>query len=116
MQPYFLRIEEVLRIHEDQIEQYGGSPGLRDPGLLASAVDSRVCPTTITPSLSTTMGWRNPYSRMDLATASTAPSLRRGLVSYGRTAPTARISINMSFPRAPPEGVLKVSGKVSGEA
>jgi death-on-curing protein len=40
MQPYFLRIEEVLRIHEDQIEQYSGSPGLRDPGLLASAVDT----------------------------------------------------------------------------
>lgn len=39
MDPDFLRIEEVLRIHEDQIERYGGSPGLRDSGLLASAVE-----------------------------------------------------------------------------
>lgn len=40
MQPDFLRIEDVLRIHEDQIERYGGSPDLRDPGLLASAVET----------------------------------------------------------------------------
>ncbi len=40
MQPDFLRIEDVLRIHEDQIERYGGSPGLRDSGLLTSAVET----------------------------------------------------------------------------
>ena len=37
--PLFLSIDEVLMIHRDQIERYGGSPDLRDPGLLASAVD-----------------------------------------------------------------------------
>lgn len=40
MEPDFLRIEDVLRIHEDQIERYGGGSGLRDPGLLASAVET----------------------------------------------------------------------------
>jgi death-on-curing protein len=40
MQPEFLRIEDVLRIHQDQIEHYGGSPDLRDSELLASAVET----------------------------------------------------------------------------
>lgn len=40
MDPEFLRVEDVLQIHQDQIERYGGSPDLRDPGLLASAVDT----------------------------------------------------------------------------
>jgi len=35
---YFLDIEQVLIIHTDQIERYGGSHGLRDLGLLESAV------------------------------------------------------------------------------
>jgi death on curing protein len=29
---------EVLAIHDDQIERYGGSHGVRDPGLLESAL------------------------------------------------------------------------------
>jgi death on curing protein len=36
--PVFLEIEEVLAIHEDQITRYGGSLGVRDMGLLESAV------------------------------------------------------------------------------
>ncbi|HMN40453.1 MAG TPA: type II toxin-antitoxin system death-on-curing family toxin [Phycisphaerales bacterium] len=40
MNPDFLRIEDVLRIHEDQIERYGGSPDLLDSGLLVSAVEA----------------------------------------------------------------------------
>lgn len=38
MAPLFLTLDEVLEIHERQIELYGGSPGLRDAGALASAV------------------------------------------------------------------------------
>jgi death-on-curing protein len=38
MDPEFLRIDDVLQIHRDEIERYGGSPDLRDPGLLTSAV------------------------------------------------------------------------------
>ena len=38
MRPLFLTLGEVLEIHRDQIEQYGGAPGLRDQGLLESAV------------------------------------------------------------------------------
>lgn len=38
MQPLFLTLEEVLAIHRDQIERYGGSHGLRDEGMLRSAL------------------------------------------------------------------------------
>src|SRR5688572_11110318 len=38
MQPQFLDIERVLRIHHSLIEQYGGAEGLHDAGLLHSAV------------------------------------------------------------------------------
>ncbi len=34
----FLTLEEVLFIHEDQILNYGGSPEIRDQGLLESAI------------------------------------------------------------------------------
>jgi len=36
--PVFLSLDEVLEIHEQQIERYGGSEGLRDPAGLESAV------------------------------------------------------------------------------
>jgi death on curing protein len=35
---YFLSVEEVKEIHKNQIDIYGGSYGIRDEGLLASAV------------------------------------------------------------------------------
>lgn len=38
MNPLFLTLEEVLLIHRNQIELYGGSNGIRDMGLLESAV------------------------------------------------------------------------------
>jgi hypothetical protein len=31
-------LPELLAIHADQIERYGGAPGLRDPGLLEAAL------------------------------------------------------------------------------
>lgn len=34
----FLRDEDVLLIHQRQIDQFGGTPGIRDAGLLSSAV------------------------------------------------------------------------------
>ena len=34
----FLTLDEVLALHADQIERYGGSPGIRDVGLLESAL------------------------------------------------------------------------------
>ncbi|HYQ81440.1 MAG TPA: Fic family protein, partial [Anaeromyxobacteraceae bacterium] len=36
--PAFLTLDEVLALHADQIGRYGGSPGLRDLGLLESAL------------------------------------------------------------------------------
>jgi death on curing protein len=37
LEPVFLRLSEILEIHRDQIERYGGAPGLRDLNLLISA-------------------------------------------------------------------------------
>lgn len=36
-EPSFLTLDEVLALHADQIDRYGGSRGLRDLGLLESA-------------------------------------------------------------------------------
>ncbi len=38
MTPHFLVWEEALAIHADQLKRYGGSAGLRDEGLLRSAL------------------------------------------------------------------------------
>ena len=38
MYPTFLTLDEVIEIQRDLIERYGGSPGIRDQGLLESAV------------------------------------------------------------------------------
>lgn len=38
MNPNFLNVDDVLVIHGVQIERFGGDDGVRDPGLLASAV------------------------------------------------------------------------------
>lgn len=37
-EPEFLTVDDVLAIHAHQIARFGGSPGLRDAGLLESAV------------------------------------------------------------------------------
>ena len=36
--PVFLDVEDVLLIHEEQLARYGGAAGVRDAGLLDSAV------------------------------------------------------------------------------
>jgi death-on-curing protein len=38
LDPLFLTLDEVLEVHRQQIEEYGGALGLRDPGALESAV------------------------------------------------------------------------------
>ena len=38
MSPSFLDLAEVVEIHADQLERYGGRPGVRDWGLLQSAL------------------------------------------------------------------------------
>ncbi len=38
MTPDFLTLEDVIEIHRDQIERYGGGEGIRDLGLLQSAL------------------------------------------------------------------------------
>lgn len=37
-EPVFLTLAEVLSIHEDRIRRYGGSSGVREMGLLESAI------------------------------------------------------------------------------
>lgn len=36
--PLFLTLDEVLAVHADQVRRYGGTGGIRDVGLLASAL------------------------------------------------------------------------------
>src|SRR5438105_60286 len=38
MQIFFLTLDEVLEIHSDQIDRYGGAHGIRDLNLLQSAI------------------------------------------------------------------------------
>jgi death-on-curing protein len=38
LRPVFLTLDEVLAIHADQLARYGGDRGLRDAGLLESAL------------------------------------------------------------------------------
>ena len=38
MEPVFLNLSQVLQVHRDQIGRYGGEGGIRDLGLLESAV------------------------------------------------------------------------------
>jgi death-on-curing protein len=38
MSPVFLTLDEVLEIHQDQLTRYGGRGGVRDLGLLQSAL------------------------------------------------------------------------------
>ena len=38
MSPIFLGLEDLLEIHHDQIARYGGAEGIRDLGLLQSAL------------------------------------------------------------------------------
>ena len=37
VRPRFLSVDNILRIHQDQIEKYGGSAGVRDMTLVESA-------------------------------------------------------------------------------
>jgi death on curing protein len=39
MEPIFLSLEDVMALHQDQIDTYGGSPGVRELGLLLSAIE-----------------------------------------------------------------------------
>jgi len=38
LRPAFLTLDEVLALHADQLERYGGAGGVRDLGLLESAL------------------------------------------------------------------------------
>lgn len=35
---HYLTAATILAIHDDQLERYGGAPGIRDPGLIEAAI------------------------------------------------------------------------------
>jgi death on curing protein len=39
-EPRFLTIDEVLYLHDESLERFGGSAGIREPGLVESALGS----------------------------------------------------------------------------
>jgi death-on-curing protein len=39
-EPFFLYVDDVLSLHADQLERYGGLPGVRDAGALEAAVET----------------------------------------------------------------------------
>jgi death on curing protein len=39
IEPVFLSVADVQSLHADQLDRYGGSPGLRDEGALQAAVE-----------------------------------------------------------------------------
>jgi len=39
MDPFFLKLEQILRLHQQLIEKFGGTTELRDQGLLESAIE-----------------------------------------------------------------------------
>jgi death-on-curing protein len=38
MDAYYLDMEDVLSLHNRQLEQFGGAPGIRDAGLIEAAL------------------------------------------------------------------------------
>lgn len=62
---YFLELEEILAIHHNQIETFGGSHGLRDLNLLISAISRP----------QTTFGGNDLYPTMYLKAAALMHSL-----------------------------------------
>lgn len=38
MDVYYLDMDDVLRLHDRQLQQYGGGPGIRDAGLIEAAL------------------------------------------------------------------------------
>ncbi len=38
-EPRWLTLAMVIAIHDEQLASHGGAPGIRDPGMLESALD-----------------------------------------------------------------------------
>lgn len=78
-EPLFLEVDDVLEIHATQLDVYGGGAGLRDQGLLESAVaqpragsargrpQSRSAPSSSAPARSPPPGLAPLASRRTLA-------------------------------------------------
>lgn len=42
LQPKFLTFDQVLALHDLQIKEFGGSPGVKSEELLLSAIQTRI--------------------------------------------------------------------------
>ena len=56
----FSRIDEIIAIHQDQIARYGGSEGIRDWGLLQSAVAMPAAVSAASFFMRTYAKWQRP--------------------------------------------------------
>jgi len=60
VEPLFLSLDEVLEIYRQQIERYGGAPGVRDLQLLESAIAHRRPPFRPASCTRSSRPWRQP--------------------------------------------------------
>ena len=78
----FLSVEDVLSLHEDAIDAWGGMHGVRDRGLLESAVGAAMNVGCTTPLLTSTTARRRMRttsrrpSRSSMATSARVSELR----------------------------------------
>ena len=103
-EPEFLTLDEILEIHDDQIQHYGGDVGIRDRGLLESAIampqqsfggqDDRLYEAMIAVGRA---GWTRPGLRRCCVNFPW-PRGRRDYVLRRRAEQTARPSIDGSAP------------------
>ena len=59
-EPLFLTLTEVIKVHTDQIKRYGGQQGIRDVGLLESALAQPEASFPENGCIRTSMRWRLP--------------------------------------------------------
>lgn len=75
-EPDFLELEEVLELHERQIEAFGGTLGIRDQGLLESALGPSKWPRSCSRALAVGKVFAAPAARgggdYDAGTSATA--------------------------------------------
>jgi hypothetical protein len=62
MNPQFLTLDEVMDIHRDQIERYGGTLGVRDLELLESAIAALNLGLAISIFTAISSRWHRPIS------------------------------------------------------
>lgn len=105
MDPEFIALQDVIDIHKDQIARYGGSPKIRDIGLLESAL---AMPQA---------GMRGQYFHADLFEMAAAYLYHlvmnhpfvHGTKRVGLATALVFLVMNAEFPEATNEAMVKVT-------